>query len=54
MQADWILPENKRLEVTLKTLNSQSHLLVGIDYSLSLSLFDKMLSLLTVFLFNSR
>lgn len=28
MRADWILPEDKKLEVTLKILNSEKHLTV--------------------------
>lgn len=28
MRADWILPDDKKLEVTLKILNSEKHLSV--------------------------
>lgn len=28
MRADWILPDDKKLEVTLKILNSDKHLAV--------------------------
>lgn len=30
MRAEWILPEDKKLEVTLKILNSEKHLTVSI------------------------
>lgn len=30
MRADWILPEDKRLEVTLKELNNPSHVGVSV------------------------
>lgn len=33
MRADWILPEDKKLEVTLKILNSEKHLTVYLTFS---------------------
>lgn len=38
MRADWILPEDKKLEVTLKILNSEKHL--AVCESLGLSVID--------------
>lgn len=37
MRADWILPDDKKLEVTLKILNKNEHLTVSILTDLTLN-----------------